>query len=305
MTNTTYPINKHLKEQFAWLNNRPIFASISGGKDSTALGLHLQENEIKFTPLFLDTGWEHPATYEYINDVLRPMFGEFIILRNEKYFKDDDEWKGGMEQAVKYNKMFPSGFAKFCTRELKIIPVQNFYSALRASLKIKPINVVGIRAEESSKRALMQMIEEQDEATVWRPLLNHKEHEIIDMHQRHSILPNPLYLRGASRVGCYPCIYARKHEIRHLSFSDPERIDHIEKLEKQVNSIRRDDQKQATFFKSRRKDKSPMNIREIVEWSKQEKKQVLDDQDEIENNGCMRWGLCEPLIKTGDQLSLF
>ena len=300
-----YKINTKLKGSFSWLNNRPIFASISGGKDSVALGLYLQSKNIEFTPIFIDTGWEHPSTYEYIKTKLFSLFGEFLIIRNEKYFSNDPEWNGGMEQLIKKKKMFPSGVIKFCTRDLKIVPIQNFYSEVRTTLKLKPVNAIGIRAEESRKRALMQEVEEQDEATVWRPLLNHKEQEIINIHHENNVPPNPLYLKGASRVGCYPCIYARKQEIRHLSQSDPKRIEHIADLEKRVNQLRREDQRQATFFKSTRKDKKPMDINEIVNWSKQKKNRILDDQDEIENGGCMRWGLCEPLIKIGDQLNLF
>ena len=75
-----YAINEGLTGNFAWLNGRPLFASISGGKDSTALGLWLKDNGIKFTPVFIDTGWEHQATYDYIKDVLTPLFGEFITL---------------------------------------------------------------------------------------------------------------------------------------------------------------------------------------------------------------------------------
>lgn len=303
--NIKYPINKDLKGEFNWLNNRPVFASISGGKDSTALGLFLKENEIKFTPIFIDTGWEHETTYEYINDVLVPLFGKFIIIKNEKYFQDDPEWSGGMEQLIKKKKMFPSGVIKFCTRDLKIVPIQNFYAQIRADHRLKPINVVGIRAEESNNRAQMKKIEEQDEASVWRPLINHLECEIIGLHKKHSVTPNPLYLKGASRVGCYPCIFARKQEIRHMSFVDPDRIKHIEHLENKVNELRRDDQRKATFFKSKRKDKEPMFINDIVNWSRQHKNKDLDDKEEIENSGCMRWGLCEPLIKRGDQLNLF
>jgi 3'-phosphoadenosine 5'-phosphosulfate sulfotransferase (PAPS reductase)/FAD synthetase len=70
----------------AWLAGRPVFASLSGGKDSTALGLWLRKLGVPFTPVFLDTGWEHPATYEYIEQVLVPLFGEFVVLRNEKYW---------------------------------------------------------------------------------------------------------------------------------------------------------------------------------------------------------------------------
>lgn len=301
----SYSVNKHLKGSLSIFNNRPVFASISGGKDSTALGLFLKELDIEFTPIFIDTGWEHEATYQYIDDVLKPLFGEFLIIRNDKYFKQDQDWRGGMEQLIKKNKMFPSGVVKFCTRELKIVPIQNFYSSLRARLKVKPVNIVGIRAEESKKRSLMLELEEQDEATVWRPLLNYSEADVIELHKKYSVTPNPLYLKGASRVGCYPCIYARKHEIRHLSFADPKRINHLDDLEKKVNELRGPDQKRATFFKSKRKDKQPMFIREIVDWSRQHKNIELEDQEDIENQGCMRWGLCEPIVKIGDQLELF
>lgn len=298
-------INKGLTGCHTWLNGRPLYASISGGKDSTALGIYLQENGIKFTPLFLDTGWEHHSTYEYIQDVLVPLFGEFTILRNERYFQEDSEWRGGMEQIIKHKRMFPSGFAKFCTHLLKIVPVQNFYAEIRAQTKKKPINTVGVRAEESRKRAEMPEIEDQDEATVWRPLIQWKETEIIDLHSKHTIPPNPLYIKGASRVGCYPCIYARKHEIRHMSFADPERITYIEELEQRVNEkLRREDEHQATFFKSKHKDRTPMGVREIVEWSRHDRKRgYLDDQGEIENQGCMRWGFCEPPLP--EQLELF
>ena len=299
-------INNNLTGQYAWLNQRPLYASISGGKDSTALGIFLQENDIKFTPLFIDTGWEHDATYEYINDVLVPRFGEFIFIRNEQYFKDDPEWKGGMEQVIKKNRMFPSGFAKFCTRLLKVVPVQNFYAEIRAQTKKKPINAIGVRAQESIKRSILLETEEQDEATVWRPLISWKETEVINLHSKHAITPNPLYLKGSSRVGCYPCIYARKHEIRHMSLADPDRIKYIEELEQRVNKeLRRPDQRQATFFKSKHKDRTPMGIKEIVEWSRHDRSGYLDDQDEIENEGCMKWGLCETSIRKGDQLNLF
>lgn len=292
-------INKGLGGDLAWLNGRPLYASISGGKDSAALGLWLQDQGIKFTPVFLDTGWEHPATYEYIKDVLTPQFGKFLVLRNDRYFDESEEpeWMGGMEQTIKYNKMFPSGVAKFCTRTLKVEPIRNFYAEKYAKGRKKPINIVGIRGEESKARSEMCMVEEQDEATVWRPLLHWLEDEVIALHKKHNLPPNPLYLKGASRVGCFPCIYARKHEIRHLSYVYPERIDRIRELECKVNSMRRDDQKPATFFKTRSRGGPTMFIDDIVAWSRDKRGLYLDDVEEIEEGGCMRWGMCEPVGK--------
>lgn len=88
-------LNAGLEGALAWLNGRPLFVSVSGGKDSTALGLWLRAQGVRFTPVFCDTGWEHPATYEYINTVLVPLFGAVVALRNEQLFQADPEWRGG------------------------------------------------------------------------------------------------------------------------------------------------------------------------------------------------------------------
>lgn len=42
---------------------------------------------------------------------------------------------------------------------------------------------------------------------------------------------NPLYLLGAKRVGCFPCIMSRKSEIRNIAKNFPERIDFIREQE--------------------------------------------------------------------------
>ena len=299
-------INTGLTDEYEFLNDRPLFVSMSGGKDSTAAALFLRERGIGFTPIFIDTGWEHPSTYEYIEKILIPFFGDFTILRNEKYFKDNKEWLGGFEQMLFYHKLFPNGKMKFCTHQLKIIPIMSFYVECFLKTNKKPISVLGIRAEESFKRSTMNEKEEKDEATIWRPIIKYREADVIELHHKHHIPPNPLYLKGYSRVGCYPCIYARKHEIRHISLSDPDRIEYIARLEDKVSSLREGDRKQ-TFFKSKLKDKKQMNIKEIAEWSNTSKGLSLDDQEEIEEDGCMRWGLCETLPKQDKhlQISLF
>src|ERR1044071_3684481 len=44
----------------------PVIASVSGGKDSTALILALREAEIPARYVFADTGWEAGSTYRYV-----------------------------------------------------------------------------------------------------------------------------------------------------------------------------------------------------------------------------------------------
>jgi 3'-phosphoadenosine 5'-phosphosulfate sulfotransferase (PAPS reductase)/FAD synthetase len=48
----------------------PLIASVSGGKDSTAMMLALIEAKLEFRAVFADTGWEHQITYDYL-DMLR------------------------------------------------------------------------------------------------------------------------------------------------------------------------------------------------------------------------------------------
>jgi 3'-phosphoadenosine 5'-phosphosulfate sulfotransferase (PAPS reductase)/FAD synthetase len=289
-------VNQQVGDELQWLAGRPLFASMSGGKDSTALGLWLRKQGLTFTPVFIDTGWEHPATYEYIEKVLVPVFGEFTVLRNEKYFQESSEWKGGMEQLVRAQRMFPSGLTRFCTRLLKVVPSQNFMSGVLCSTGVKPVSAVGIRADESASRSKMGEVEEQDEATVWRPLINWTEADVRAIHAEFGLRPNPLYLQGASRVGCWPCIHARKHELRHLAAVHPERIAHIGALEERVTALRQAHNPElgaATFFKSRVEGVARQSIGEVVAWAQQKDGVALDDIEEIEEAGCMRWGLCE------------
>lgn len=298
-------MNEGLTGELEWLNGRPLYASLSGGKDSTALGLWLKSQGIRFTPVFCDTGWEHPATYEYIKAVLEPLFGAFTVVRNEKLFQDDPEWAGGMEQGIRKFKMFSSGRHRWCSYYLKVLPAQNLLAEVQYTSGRKPVSAVGIRGAESASRAKMTATEEQDEATVWRPLLNWSEAEVIELHARYNVRPNPLYLGGASRVGCYPCIFARKNEIRHLAATAPERVEHIAQLEERVTELRQattPGAAEATFFRSKRPDVPKMNIRQVVEWSRTKDGEVIDDLAEQEEQGCMRWGLCEtPMAKETDE----
>lgn len=89
------------------MNGRPLFASLSGGKDSTALGLWLRAQGVRFTPVFCDTGWEHPTTYEYIKAVLVPLFGEFVVLRNERYWQSVPDWGGGWNRLCVHSGCSP------------------------------------------------------------------------------------------------------------------------------------------------------------------------------------------------------
>ena len=258
----------------AKIDGRPIVASVSGGKDSAAMSLYLTELGLEHTRIFMDTGWEHPATYDYLRGPLTDKLGPIEEIRSEKY-------PGGMVQLIKSKGMFPSRRIRFCTQELKVKPIIDYLQGLED----EPVNAVGIRGGESLARSKLPEWEFQKgfDCECWRPILSWSFEDVVSIHKRHGLAPNPLYLEGASRVGCWPCIHARKKEIAFLANKDPARISAIAEMES-GNGY--------TFFQG---SKERLNIKEVVEWSRTShggrQFELFDSADD--QAGCMRWGLCD------------
>jgi len=57
------------------------------------------------------------------------------------------------------------------------------------------------------------------------------------MHDKHGIKPNPLYKQGMGRVGCMPCIHAKKDEILEISKRFPEEIKRVAEWERLVTQV--------------------------------------------------------------------
>jgi 3'-phosphoadenosine 5'-phosphosulfate sulfotransferase (PAPS reductase)/FAD synthetase len=278
------------------LAGRLVIASISGGKDSAALGLWLQEQGIEHRRVFMDTGWEHPLTYEYLRGPLTKALGPIEELKPPL----------GMEELILKKGMFPSRVRRFCTQELKVFPMQRFLRTLDTEV----INAVGIRAAESEARSKMEEWEwsEGFDCEIWRPLIRWSEQDVIDIHARHGLRPNPLYLQGASRVGCWPCIFARKAELRFLADTDPGRIDLMRELEKTVAEkahARHEAQglprvkNDPTWFQAKTGGTGDCwPIDRVVQWSRTSRggRQYELFTSTDADAGCMRWGLCD----TGD-----
>jgi 3'-phosphoadenosine 5'-phosphosulfate sulfotransferase (PAPS reductase)/FAD synthetase len=225
-----------------------LIASMSGGKDSTAMGLELRDRGIPFRPVFIDTGWESKRTYAYVREYLPTVFGDITEIRAvvdlspalEPLALEFEERLGhysAMIRTIIKKGMFPSRVRRFCTQELKVFTMRDYF--LSDALDADVVNAVGIRAEESKSRSSLDEWEWMNtyDCYVWRPLIRWKEQQVIDQHTRHGVLPNPHYLTGSERVGCWPCIYARKSELRGLGGQDAERVQLLADLERVVGDL--------------------------------------------------------------------
>ena len=280
------------------LEDLELIVSVSGGKDSTALLLAVREAGLPHRAVFADTGWEADETYEYL-DYLRAKL-ELTI--------DVVGVPGGMEARIHHRAGFPARMQRWCTRELKLQPLRAYHDAVEES-GVETVAVLGVRAEESVARSKMSVLEDEPAGDrswggwVWRPLIDWSVEDVLRTHHRHGVAVNPLYRRGHDRVGCYPCIYARKEEIRLVAEYAPGQIAKIRRLEQEVVQIRRvrNEEKPGryelevgTFFQGRSTKRGFESIDEVVSWSQTVRGgRQFPLLMEPPTGGCMRWGLCE------------
>ena len=196
----------------------------SGGKDSTALVLWAigQWGAEGFTPLFCDTGWEHPLTLAYIEHINRRLLlGRLVVLKSERY--------DGMVQLVEVKRRVPSAKARFCTDELKTEPSVLYVQALPDEATVYQ----GIRADESKKRKDdgPRFFSDRYDCWIERPLYDWTVADVFAMHDKHGIEPNPLYKLGAGRVGCFPCVQINHAELKRMTETIPEIWDRMAQLE--------------------------------------------------------------------------
>ena len=92
---------------------------LSGGRDSAALAVYMRQNypDVEIDYFFTDTGKELPEVYEYLVN-LEGFLGKTIIRLNGE--RDFDFW------LKQYNNFLPSSQARWCTRQMKIKPFEDW-----------------------------------------------------------------------------------------------------------------------------------------------------------------------------------
>lgn len=229
--------------------NRIYHIGISGGKDSTALLLWMiNESGIpreEMIVTFCDTQNEAPETYAHIAMLSATVLAVLWL-----------ETEGFRASTVKHG-FFPTKHRRFCTKELKLLPTKRFLEDLSEQYD-EVVAVSGVRRDESEDRSKLpewgSPMESYFGLKEWRPLIDWKIEDVLTIHAKYKTPLNPLYSKGARRVGCFPCVFSSKPELRAVVQHSPERIDYIREWEQALKNDRGDQ----TFFPS---NKTPFRFR--------------------------------------------
>ena len=193
---------------------------LSGGKDSTALAVHLHKKIPNMKYFFCDTGEELPETYEYLNKIKARLNIEIKHLAAERGFQ---HWLDV------YNGYLPSPQARWCTKQMKILPLENYIEEEFGDDIV--YSYVGIRADEpqregylSKKTNIITKFPFRDDGIAKDDVI-----QILD----DSGLGLPKYYEWRSRSGCYFCFYQRKYEWVKLAERHPELFEKAKQFEQE------------------------------------------------------------------------
>ncbi|MBK7677595.1 MAG: phosphoadenosine phosphosulfate reductase family protein [Candidatus Accumulibacter sp.] len=195
---------------------------ISGGKDSAALAVFVRQTrpELDVDYFFTDTGKELPEVYEFLGR-LEGFLGKPIARLNPG--RNFDFW------LREYNHYLPSPQTRWCTRQLKLAPFEQW---IRPMLVVgnKVTTYVAIRADEeyregySSKHPNLKVSLPFREAGIDRKGVM----DILDS----SGVGIPKYYEWRSRSGCTFCFFQQKIEWVKLRERHPEAFEEAKGYEK-------------------------------------------------------------------------
>jgi len=189
-------------------------ACLSGGKDSTALAIYMRDRVPEMEYVFTDTGKELPETYEYLRRVEVFLARPIVRLNSESDF---DHW------LTMYGGYLPSSRMRWCTRMLKIRPLERYLGDDPTFMYI------GIRADEDREG----YISTKPNIT---PIYPFKEDGITkdDVFRilEEAGLGLPAYYEWRTRSGCYFCFFQRKREWVGLMQMHPDLFELAKSYEK-------------------------------------------------------------------------
>lgn len=196
------------------MNPERHILGLSGGRDSAALVVFMRQHhpELPIEYFFTDTGKELPEVYSFL-DKLEGFLGRPIQRLNPD--RDFDFWLD------EYGNFLPSPRTRWCTRQLKLRPLEHW---LQEDLEDGTIvhSYVAIRADEPTREGYQAT---HPNMRVHLPLREAgiDRTDVIEILEQSDV-GQPAYYQWRSRSGCTFCFYQQKIEWVRLAEHHPDRF---------------------------------------------------------------------------------
>lgn len=195
---------------------------LSGGRDSAALAIYIRQTrpELDIEYFFTDTGEELPEVQDFLGK-LEGFLGKPILRLNPR--RDFEFW------LKEYNNFLPSAQTRWCTRQLKLAPFEEWTRPMLAAGE-KVFSYVAIRSDEdyregyASKHENLKVVLPFREERVDKP-------GVIEILESSGV-GLPEYYEWRSRSGCTFCFFQQKIEWVRLRERHPRAFEEAKALEK-------------------------------------------------------------------------
>ena len=224
-------LDQHILE--ALLNQSPIVAGASGGKDSACMIILLAKflTAIGYTGERLichaDLGEiEHVESIDEVRRLASFVGWNLKIVQREKgglLERYTQRWQDNCRrwanlECVNLISPWPQASSPFCRSETKVAPITQ--AAARLFPKALILNVIGLRAEESAKRARNPVSKPNDKLSRadgthgrdWFPILHTTIETVWLTHHNANFPRHPQYDRGNERISCAYCFLASRND---------------------------------------------------------------------------------------------
>jgi hypothetical protein len=190
---------------------------LSGGKDSTALAIHMRRTrpQLELEYVFTDTLKELEETYDYLNRLEALLSIKIIRLNAKAGF---DHWH------TVFGGYLPSPQMRWCTKLLKLEPFEKYVG------EGEVVSYVGIRADEnrsgyiSSKPNIKPTFPFKEDGIDYAGVMRILEESGLGM---------PPYLKwGRTHSGCFFCFYQQPIEWVRLLENHPDQFEQAMAYEK-------------------------------------------------------------------------
>ena len=223
-----------------------ILVNISAGKDSqAALDETVRAADAagvrdRIVTVFCDLGDddEWPGTRE-----LAAEHAAHYGLRHEVVFRqvtgpDGQRVQQTLSEHIERRGMWPDAARRYCTSDLKRAPVHRLMTRLAAEQRaagitgrrVRILNVLGLRAQESPKRALMAPFSHDQRASnqtvrrvdEWLPIHSWTTRQVWARIAQAGTRPHSIYAAGMPRLSCRFCVLASRSALVLAARLDPD-----------------------------------------------------------------------------------